>query len=455
MADERVHIIGGGLAGCEAAWQARKAGIGVSLYEMKPVRFSPAHSIDGLAELVCSNSLKSERAGNAAALLKEEMRLLDSIIIRAAEAVRVPAGGSLAVDRAAFSEWMTRAVHDAGVDVIRGEVERLPASRPLVVATGPLTSDALAASIQELIGRERLEFYDAVAPVVHADSIDMERAFHASRYGRGGADYINCPLDRDEYRAFVRELLKADRARAREFEDLAYFEGCMPIEEMAHRGAAKAEMAAGPDGEPGVSMTLAYGPMKPVGLTDPRTGRRPCAVVQLRVENSDATLYSMVGFQTRLTYADQRRVFRLIPALERAEFARLGKMHRNSYIDSPALLDTTQRLRTDPSIFFAGQITGVEGYCESAVSGLLAGVNAARLVQGAPPVCPPGTTMTGALMEYVSSGPPGGTGKDTRFQPMNANMGLLPPLRGRDRRERQAERALQEMARWRDENLAT
>lgn len=427
----KVIIIGGGLAGCEAAWQVLKRGGRAAVLEMKPERFSRAHAMTTLAELVCSNSLKSESLENASGILKEEMRLLDSLVIKAAEASRVPAGKTLAVDRAAFSVFVTEALERAGAEIIRGEVRGLPPERPVVVATGPLTSDAFAGAIGGLVGAN-LFFYDAVAPIVYAESVDMGRAFMASRYGKGGDDYVNCPLSREEYESFYSELVAADRARAREFEDMASFEGCMPIEVMAERGPK----------------TLLFGPMRPVGLTDPGTGKRPFAVVQLRRENMEGTLYNMVGFQTRLTYPEQKRIFRMIPALKTAEFARLGKLHRNSFINSPVLLTPAGELRGAPGVFFAGQMTGVEGYSESAMSGALAGINALRSARGQQPVSPPETTVSGALVKYISS-------KEGEFSPMNANMGILPPLEGKDRRERQARRAIEEFRRWRDEALAT
>jgi methylenetetrahydrofolate--tRNA-(uracil-5-)-methyltransferase len=426
----KITIIGGGLAGCEAAWQVARAGGRAAILEMKPAKYSPAHTTDALAELVCSNSLKSESLENASGILKEEMAALGSLVVRAALSSRVPAGGTLAVDRTAFSAFMTSALVDAGVEVVRGEVTELPEARPLVIASGPLTSDSLASSIQTLIGAESLNFYDAVAPIVYKESIDMENAFSASRYGKGGDDYINCPMTKEEYEAFYAELVKADTARAREFEDMKSFEACMPIEVMAQRGP----------------QTLLFGPMKPVGLTDPRTGKRPFAVVQLRRENREDTLYNIVGFQTRLTFAEQKRIFPMIPALKRAEFARLGKLHRNSYIDSPRLLTEFQQLRKEPSIFFAGQITGVEGYCESAASGILAGINALRLARGKMTVCPPEETIMGALMRHISAA-------EGPFTPMNANMGLLPPEKGKDRRAKQSRKAIDAMAAW-TESLA-
>lgn len=425
---EEIHIVGGGLAGCEAAWQAAKAGVRAVLHEMKPEKFSPAHSLPTLGELVCSNSLKSDSLENASGVLKQEMRLMDSIIIRAAEATKVPAGKTLAVDRAAFSAYITDALKDAGVEAVSGEVVEIPSPRPLVIATGPLTSDAFAASIQRLIGRDSLHFYDAVAPIVHAESIDMSRAFFASRWGKGGDDYVNCPLEKEDYERFFGALVAADRVGKREFEDSASFEACMPIEVMAERG----------------ERTLLFGPMRPVGLIDPRTGRRPYAVVQLRRENAEGTLYNMVGFQTRLTFNEQKNVFRTIPGLEAAEFARFGKLHRNSFMDSPGLLLPTLQLKSDTKILFAGQITGVEGYCESAVSGIIAGLNAVRVLRGFSPVCPPPPTMTGALLAYISTGPE----KKKAFQPMNANMGLLPPLPGKKARDLQAARALECFESW-------
>lgn len=426
-----IIIIGGGLAGCEAAWQISRLGGRAVIREMKPERFSPAHNLPTLAELVCSNSLKSDSIENAAGILKAEMRAIGSLIIRAAEETRVPAGKTLAVDRSAFSEFVTGELERAGVRVERGEVKELPGDRQLVVATGPLTSDAFAAALEGLVGKG-LNFYDAVAPIIYAESIDMERAFLASRYGKGGGDYINCPLSEGEYEAFYSELVKADTARAREFEKMESFEACMPIEAMAERG----------------HKTLLFGPMRPVGLTDPRTGKRPFAVVQLRRENRDGTLYNIVGFQTRLAYPEQKRIFRMIPALQRAEFARLGKLHRNSYLDSPRLLSSGEELKGSPGLFFAGQITGVEGYMESSMSGALAGINALRRARGLSPSCPPVTTMSGALMHYIS-------GKVGEFSPMNANMGLLPHIEGKTRREMQAARAIEDFSRWADEALAT
>ncbi|MFQ5465207.1 MAG: methylenetetrahydrofolate--tRNA-(uracil(54)-C(5))-methyltransferase (FADH(2)-oxidizing) TrmFO [Thermodesulfobacteriota bacterium] len=454
VARVEITIIGGGLAGCEAAWQAARLGHRAVVREMKPEKYSPAHSIPTLAELVCSNSLKATGLDTSSGLLKEEMRLLDSLVVRAAEATAVPAGSALAVDRRAFSEFITDELARAGVEVRSGEVTELPAGRPLIVATGPLTSDAFAENLLAALGSKRLFFYDAVAPIVYRDSIDMTRAFMASRYGRGGDDYINCPLDHDGYESFVENLLAADTVREKGFERIPCFEGCMPIEELAGRGP----------------MTLAFGPMKPVGLTDPATGARPFAVAQLRRENLAGTLYNMVGFQTRLSYPEQKRVFRMIPGLEGAEFARLGKIHRNTYLDSPGLIERTLALVRDPALFFAGQITGVEGYCESSVTGILAGINAVRVALGLEPSAPPPSTMTGALVEYISTEAPGGSGRAAGFQPMNANFGLLPPLdpaseealkgaRGREKRKARkrllSERAVADLVQWRKDSLAT
>lgn len=435
--NDKIYIIGGGLAGVEAAWQAVKSGTGAVIREMKPRRFSPAHRMEGLAELVCSNSLKSTSIENASGLLKEEMRALGSLVVRAAEETTVPAGGTLAVDRVAFSDFITTELQTHGVEVVREEVTSIPDERPLVIATGPLTSDTLAGEIQRLVGSERLFFYDAVAPIVYAESIDMTRAFKASRYDKGGADYINCPMTREEYDRFIDELTGADQTTSHFDEKIPYFEGCMPVEEMASRGRE----------------TLAFGPMKPVGLVDPATGERPHAVVQLRRENHEGTLYSMVGFQTRLRYPEQKRVFRMIPGLEAAEFARLGKLHRNTYINSPGVLEPTLQLSSDPGVLFAGQITGVEGYCESSVSGLLAGMNAVRILRGLHAVVPPPSTITGALQRHVSTPPEGAKGRE--FQPMNANFGLLPSIKARkkERRKLQAEAALKDIADWRNEVL--
>ncbi|MCM2359357.1 MAG: methylenetetrahydrofolate--tRNA-(uracil(54)-C(5))-methyltransferase (FADH(2)-oxidizing) TrmFO [Geobacteraceae bacterium] len=431
MNNNKITIIGAGLAGCEAAWQAAERGVPVTLREMKPEKFSPAHSLPGLAELVCSNSLRGESLENAVGLLKEELRRAGSLFMEAADATRVPAGGALAVDRELFSRYITEKIGSHPlIELVHGEVTEIPADGLVVIASGPLSSDALAGRIGELTG-SYLYFYDAIAPIVAADSIDLTKAFRASRYGKGeGDDYLNCPLDEQQYQAFVAALLAADKVPAREFEKMIHFEGCMPVEEMAQRGID----------------TLRFGPMKPVGLTDPRSGAEPHAVVQLRQENRAATMYNLVGFQTKLTWPEQRRVFRMIPGLEHAEFVRLGSMHRNTYINAPQLLLPTFQLKQEPRILFAGQITGVEGYVESAASGFLAGVNAGRLACGGAPTVPPGTTAMGSLVGHI-------TNADARhFQPMNVNYGLFPDLPGRvkkkERRARLAERALADFGEW-------
>ena len=430
-----ITIIGGGLAGCEAAWQAAQGGCRVTLYEMKPQRFSPAHKSEGLAELVCSNSLKAEGLSNASGVLKEELRMLDSLVIRQADVSRVPAGAALAVDREQFAAGVTIAIEQhPGIMLVRSEAEAVPLDGIVIIATGPLTSDACAESLKGLLGEQFLFFHDAIAPIIEAESIDPDKTYRASRYDKGEADYINCPLSKDEYYAFVRELLAAEKAPLREFETLVPFEGCMPVEVMAERGVE----------------TLAFGPMKPVGLIDPRTGRQPYAVVQLRQENRDATLYNIVGFQTRLKWPEQKRVFGLIPGLEHAVFARHGSMHRNTYIHSPMLLAPTLQLKTEPHIFFAGQIIGVEGYVESIAMGLLAGINAARYAAGLEPAAPPATTLTGALAAYVTD-----PANAKEFQPMNANFGILPALgvraRKGDRKRLHAELALHDMRKWRQQ----
>ncbi len=431
-----ITIIGGGLAGIEAASIARRLGVKVRLYEMKPKRFSSAHTMEGLGELVCSNSLKSLGASNAHGVLKAEMGLLDSLMMEIAMKTRVPAGAALAVDRHAFSRLATEALEALGVEIIREEIVEIPGVRPLIIATGPLTSDPLAESIAALLGRENLFFYDAVSPVVTVDSINMERAYFGSRYGKGGDDYINCPLEKSEYETFVSELIGAKKVTPRSFESTALFEGCMPVESMAKRGPA----------------TLKFGPLRPVGLKNPATGRIPEAVVQLRRENLEGTLYNMVGFQTRLTFGEQARVFGLIPGLEKAEFVRFGKLHRNTYIDSPGLLSATLELRAGAGVFLAGQLTGLEGYCESGVSGIIAGINAVRFCRGEASISPPPATMTGALLAYISSP------REDALSPMNANFGLLPAMAGirkkSERREAQALKAIREMRAWKDKNLA-
>ncbi len=424
-------VIGGGLAGCEAAWQLAQRGIPVVLCEMKPTRYSPAHHLPGLAELVCSNSLRGADLSNAVGLLKEELRRCGTLFMEAADATRVPAGGALAVDRELFSAYITgKILHHPLITLNYGEVTSLPADGLVIVASGPLTSDALAASLSRLVG-DHLYFYDAIAPIVTAESLDMTKIFAASRYGKGdGDDYLNCPLDEDDYRRFIAELRAGEKVPARDFEKMVHFEGCMPVEELAERG----------------DDTLRFGPMKPVGLVDPATGREPHAVIQLRAENCEKTLYNLVGFQTKLTYGEQRRIFRMIPGLEQAEFARLGSLHRNTFINAPSLLTATQQLKSDRRFIFAGQITGVEGYVESAASGFLAGLAAAALAGGGEPVLPPPETALGALIHHITS-------TDAKhFQPMNVNYGLFPELAGRvkkkDRKLKLAERALEALEEW-------
>ena len=432
MSDRPVTVIGGGLAGAEAAVQIARRGVPVRLYEMRPQTPTRAHRSDLLGELVCSNSLKADTPSSAHGLLKAELRRLDSVVLRAADACRVPAGSALAVDREQFARDLTDAVcRQPGVTVVREEVRELPADGLAVVASGPLTSDALAASIQCRLGAEQLYFYDALSPIVAADSVDYSKTFFASRYDRGdGTDYLNAPLDRDAYDRLCRELCDAECLALHEVERELFFEGCLPVEEMARRGP----------------QTLAFGPLKPVGLVPP-DGSQPHAVVQLRLEDRMRSAYNMVGFQTRLKYGEQRRIFRTIPGLEKAEFLRLGSVHRNTFVNAPRLLLPTLQTRRQANLLFAGQITGVEGYVESAATGLLAGLNAAALSRGAAPVVPPPTTAHGALVTYISS-----ACADT-FQPMNINFGLLPSLqapvhRKRLRRQAMIDRALADLAVW-------
>lgn len=417
-------MIGAGLAGSEAAFALARRGLRVRLYEMRPVRMTEAHRTAFFAELVCSNSLRSASMETAVGVLKQEMRRLDSLIMAAADRSRVPAGAALAVDRDEFSRAITDALTcDSLIEVVREEVTALPAG-VTILATGPLTSPALEAELNRLVGARNLYFYDAIAPVVTAESIDMSVAFRASRWGRGGEDYINCPMSEAEYDAFVAALLAAEKVAAHPFERPVYFEGCMPIEEMARRGPR----------------TLAFGPMRPVGLRDARGGRRPFAVVQLRQDDRAGRLYNMVGFQTKMTYPEQRRVLRMIPGLARAEFVRLGSLHRNTFIDSPRLLRPTLQLRGRDDVFLAGQMIGVEGYVESAAMGLLAALNAANLVCGRALTVPPAQTALGALVAYITDS----SRRD--FQPMNANYGLMPELdsrlRGREKKLAMAHRAL-------------
>ena len=432
-----VHVIGAGLAGSEAAWQIAQAGVPVVVHEMRPQRLTDAHRTGAFAELVCSNSFRADDPlHNAVGLLHEEMRRASSLIMAVADAHRLPAGGALAVDRDGFATEVTRRLSEqALVTVVREEVTALPSpsSGPCVLATGPLTSSALAEDIRRVTGEESLAFFDAIAPIVHRDTINLEVAWFQSRYDKGsGRDYINCPLERTQYEAFVAALLAAEKTAFKEWEkSTPYFEGCLPIEVMAERGLD----------------TLRFGPMKPVGLIDPRTGRKPYAVVQLRQDNALGTLWNMVGFQTKLKYVEQIRVFRMIPGLERAEFARLGGLHRNTFINSPRLLDATLRLKATPHLRFAGQITGVEGYVESAAIGLLAGRFAAAEMLGRSPLPPPAETALGALLAHIT----GGAEAET-FQPMNVNFGLFPPLagpaRGKDRKRAYCERALAACDDW-------
>ncbi|MEW5954728.1 MAG: methylenetetrahydrofolate--tRNA-(uracil(54)-C(5))-methyltransferase (FADH(2)-oxidizing) TrmFO [Bacillota bacterium] len=432
MTKDVVSVVGAGLAGAEAAWQILKQGLAVELYEMRPVKTTPAHHTDLFAELVCSNSLRSNALENAVGLLKEEMRRLDSLIMHCADLCRVPAGGALAVDREGFAVMVTRMLDNhPDVRINRQEVTRVPDKGMVVIATGPLTSEAMSVSIKDLTGAAHLYFYDAVAPIVTFESINRDVAFMSSRYGKGEAAYINCPMNKEEYLAFQRALSEAERAPRKDFEQEVHFEGCMPIEVLAVRGVD----------------TMRYGPLKPVGLTDPHTGRQPYAVVQLRQDNAAGTHYNLVGFQTNLRWPEQKRVFSMIPGLEQAEFARLGVMHRNTYINSPVILEPTFQCRRRPGLFFAGQITGVEGYVESAASGLMAGFNAARLARNLEPVAFPRETAHGSLAEYITTADPG------HFQPMNITIGLMPPLgeQVRDRKKRNrliAERALDRLCEW-------
>ena len=426
-------VVGGGLAGCEAAWALAERGVRVTLREMRPVVRTPAHQTDRLAELVCSNSFKSVELTNAHGLLKAELRDLGSLLLTCAESARVPAGAALAVDRDLFSQ----AVHDRvsshpNVTVERGEVTELPDRA--VIATGPLTSDRLASAIATRLGGGALAFYDAIAPIVSGESVDRERIYALSRYGKGdGDDYLNAPLDRDGYESFIDALVAGDQFSGHDFDQVPYFEGCLPVEEMARRGRE----------------TLRFGPMKPVGLTDPRSGREPHAVVQLRREDRAGQMWNLVGFQTRLRIPEQQRVFRMIPGLERAEFLRYGSIHRNSYLNTPRALGPGLTARDDGSLFFAGQFTGVEGYTESIATGLMAGINLARSLRGLGPEIPPPTTMLGALYRYLREADP------EHFQPMNANFGLLEPLaepvRKDERKERLIERARRDFAAWRGE----
>ncbi len=443
MPQRPVHIVGGGLAGCEAAWQLARRGIPAILYEMRPQVATDAHQTDGLAELVCSNSFRSDDAEfNAVGLLHEEMRRCGSLILSMADKTRLPAGGALAVDREKFSDAVTEALGaEPLVTIERREVDTLPPAEwgSVIVATGPLTSAALSEAVSALTGEEALAFFDAIAPIVYRDSIDMSKAWMQSRYDKGdGDDYVNCPLDEDQYKTFIEGLVSSEKIEFREWEAITpYFEGCLPIEVMAERGPE----------------TLRFGPMKPVGLTNPHAPEKPYAVVQLRQDNALGTLYNMVGFQTKMNYTEQKRIFSAIPGLENARFARLGGIHRNTFLNSPRLLDTTLRLNKAPYLRFAGQVTGVEGYVESAAIGLLAGRFAASDEQGVSPLLPPETTAIGALLTHIT----GGAVADS-FQPMNVNFGLFPALqdagtgkrrlRGRDRKRAYSQRALSDLDRW-------
>jgi methylenetetrahydrofolate--tRNA-(uracil-5-)-methyltransferase len=435
-----ITVIGGGFAGVEAAWQAALLGVRVNLYEMRPVSQTPAHRTDKLAEIVCSNSLKSDEPGSAPYLLKEELRRGDSLVMEAAAATRVPAGAALAVDRHSFAEMITRRIEaEPLIRVIREEVKSVPETDITIIATGPLSSETLTTEIMRLTGSDQLYFYDAIAPIVAADSINLDIAFRAARYDKGGDDYLNCPMDEEQYAAFYGALIDAKSVPLQRFEETRWFEACLPIEELARRGVD----------------TLRFGPMKPVGLRHPRTGREPYAAVQLRQENLMADAYSLVGFQNHLRYGEQARVLRLIPGLESAEFLQFGQIHRNTYICSPRVLAPTMQMRQRPNVFFAGQITGVEGYVESVAMGWLAGVNAARLALSAPLLEAPAKSAIGSLARYVSQT------ETKNFQPVNITFALLPPLeepeqrrlrKKREKRQRQVELALKEWEDWLQEN---
>ena len=433
MKSAEVIIIGGGLAGCEAAWQLLRRGHTVHLYEMKPQKFSPAHKMEHLAELVCSNSLKSNSLDNAPGLLKEEMRRLNSLIIMAADSTAVAAGSALAVDRTQFArEVEAQLQRQKNFTLNRVEVIKIPQDSPTIIATGPLTSDALAQEIAQILGSSYLYFYDAIAPIIEADSINMDKVFWASRYDKGTPDYLNCPLSKEEYELFRQELLTGEKVAAKPFEEIRHFESCLPVEVLASRG----------------EKSLAFGPMKPVGLIHPQTGSISYAVVQLRRENIAGTLFNMVGFQTKLTWPEQRLIFRLIPGLENAQFARYGSIHRNTYIHSPSLLLPSLQLKTNVNIFFAGQITGVEGYTESAAMGLLAGLNAAFMIEGKQLQPPPQKTAIGALLHYIVSAESADC-----FQPMNINFGLLDTLPGEKTKKKErnilhVNQALQALNDW-------
>lgn len=433
-ADKPIIVIGGGLAGCEAAWQLLARGHQVVIHEMRPTVFSPAHRSPNLAELVCSNSLRSNIPENAAGLLKEEMRIMNSLIVEAADRTAVPAGKALAVDRKRFSIYVEeKLLSQKGLKITREEVREIPDDKTIIIATGPLTSNALAESIAELTGCNYLYFYDAISPIIEGDSIDHTRVFRASRYGSGEGDYLNCPMEMPEYEQFWQALIEGEEVPLKPFEELKFFSGCLPIEVLARSG----------------KHTLTFGPMKPVGLIDPKTGKQPYAVVQLRQEDGNGILFSMVGFQTKLTWPEQYRILRTISGLENAEFARYGSIHRNTFINSPALLRQTLQMRTSDKIFFAGQITGAEGYVESSAIGLIAGLSAACFLSGKSFAPPPETTALGALLRYIVHA------EEKSFQPMNINFGLFPPLPQKipkkDRGHHYAERSIKALSKWKVE----
>ena len=434
----KVAVVGAGLAGSEAAYRLAEEGVSVDLYEMRPEKMTPAHKTPYFAEVVCSNSLGSFEIGTGSGLLKEEMKMLGSLVLKVAEKYKVPAGGALAVDRVKFSKEITEILENhPNINVIREEIKKIPENYDyVIIATGPLTSEELSKEIQKITGQEYLYFYDAIAPTVDAETVDYSKGFWADRYGKGNGDYFNCVLTEEEYEIFYNELLKGEQVPLKDFERAVYFEGCLPIEEIARRGKE----------------TLLYGPMKPVGLTDPRTGKRPYAVVQLRKENKEGTLLSLVGFQTKLKYPEQKRIFRLIPALKDATFVRLGSIHRNTFIQSQKVLLPTLQLKKNHRILFAGQITGVEGYAASSATGILAGINVSRMVAGFEPLVPPKETMLGGLINYITSP------KD-ELQPMNPNFALLPELpkkiKGKkQRKEAKAKRAIEKMMEFVEKNLA-
>ena len=433
MSNARITVVGGGLAGCEAAWQASRMGVDVSLFEMKPHRYSPAHESHSLSELVCSNSLRSNDIGSAIGLLKEEMRRIGSLIMQAADATSVPAGKALAVDRQKFSDHITSSIEEnKNITVIRKEIDSIPEVNkgPVILATGPLTSPTLAENLSRLTGSKHLAFYDAIAPIIDAESLDMNIVYRKSRWDDGPGDYLNCPMNEQQYSDFIQLLAQAGTVPLKEFEDPKYFEGCLPVEVMLERG----------------DQTLRFGPMKPVGLPHPDTGETPYAVVQLRTENREQTMYNMVGFQTKLTYPEQKRVFSTIPGLEKADFVRLGSIHRNTFVCAPEVLEPTLQMKENNQLFLAGQLSGVEGYVESAAMGLLAGINAALLASGNKLTIPPPDTAHGALIRHLTASDP------LHFQPSNVNFGLFPPLqskiRKRERGQFRAKIALESLEKW-------